>query len=236
MSNLNNTELMREIAYNVTLQCEVDDCDNHRVGISRYCSTHLRKKQLFGSPTGFKLRKNKYMKEAPMIEKVLEKQADHPGLQTALMFLDGLLKDAVEKPLYNEQCFKSRLPAHGHLRDLVDVGITAMDILVVCCSVLAYMRRIGYINETREELVLQLGAAVLYCRQYSTAEWKSKKRIGRTPRRRLGEYLVTNLLPFMFTVVLGVEKYKQVAAEARDMMKKPFEFDVRDIMDELRSD
>src|SRR5437899_7014806 len=133
--------------------CGVHHCSQPRRGISAYCASHERRRNLYGHPHGRHIRPKEYAEERSLVAAFIRQHKEHPAINAAVGWLDELLKDAASG--------RAGIAA-GQFARLHQHGVSANDILVVSSALWVYSRRNPSSLDDDERLSYALGRAVLH--------------------------------------------------------------------------
>lgn len=111
--------------------CKAPGCHLPRHSINLWCRAHFDRAELYGHPHARPLKRSTWSLQREKVESLLDRNADHPGLQSALSFLASWSAQAAA----NEQAFNGA----EEIARLVRHGVTPKAILVEVCACLLWL-------------------------------------------------------------------------------------------------
>lgn len=164
---------------NSKLYCSARGCTEKRRNISRYCRKHEHQNQQQGHPEATWIRKTDFETERELVQEIIDKNSDHPGVQHAVKFLDGYLKAA--------STGSANVPAPDHMASLYLQGVTGKELLVTIAAIyLLYRGRTRLIKSDRH-MLFAVGNAVLRTRKLGMRTYgRQRREIGKLINKTIG--------------------------------------------------
>ena len=199
---------------NELLKCVIPTCPKRRTKVSRYCRTHMRRKERWGDARfGFHWNTKSIQQYLDAAQAFVRDNREHPGVAAAIEFLDSMLSTA----------YKQTTPpsAIGRLaramRHLSDFGVTGEQLLSRAICVLYYSE-----SEHRHDRVLEVQV-----RNTGNYALLAAPRLGNNIThqqygRQLGYLLWNNLKTLFVHIIVQHRKEQAEAAKLQAALNTPF--------------
>ncbi|MHC4402053.1 MAG: hypothetical protein ACYTG0_20465 [Planctomycetota bacterium] len=200
--------------------CDHPRCSKPRRGLSKFCVTHEGKSQRYGHPDGAYVHPRLYSCEAEEVGSFVERNIEHPAIQTAISWFDKWISDST---------LGRKVPGGNCLRRLNDNGVTGRKCLESAMPLWLFAyRRPGVIpHDARLDFALALSVLRL-APEEKKVSWKSGeakqygKHIGNRIRREVGINIRRTLYMLAKNMVDAINKEEDQANDQKLTLAKSF--------------
>ncbi len=188
------------IRNNEKRDCSVKSCDRKRYRVGALCENCGKQRWLWGHPEAKAVFKRDYRYEKQMVQKVIDKNLEHDGIQHGIKFIEGYLKRSGEGA--------NHLPGHIHAERLYHADADAVNILVELSAI--YMLSMNFHTPVKDHRHLKYLLGSKFIRFVSGAG-----KVKGTEHRDVGEYLNENIGVLLLNI--GKSAHKMVREESGEI-------------------